>query len=58
MATGLTVDRHERQRSRQISAVYPDGEPYALIGDIVAPEAYDAVLFVERTTVARKNPGR
>lgn len=44
--------------SRQINAIYPEGEPYALIGDIVAPEAYDAVLFVEATTVARKNPGR
>jgi hypothetical protein len=29
-----------------------------LIGDIVAPKAYDAVLFVEATTAARKNPGR
>jgi erythromycin esterase-like protein len=44
--------------SRQIGAIYPEGEPYALIGDIVAPEAYDAVLFVEATTAARKNPGR
>jgi len=44
--------------SRQIGAVYPEGAPYALIGDIVAPKAYDAVLFVEATTVARKNPGR
>jgi len=49
---------HQARRSRQIGAVYPDGEPYAFIGDIVAPEAYDAVLFVETTTVARKNPGR
>jgi erythromycin esterase len=48
----------QARRSRQIGAVYPDGEPYAFIGDIVAPEAYDAVLFVETTTVARKNPGR
>ena len=44
--------------SRQIGAIYPDGEPYALMGNIVAPEAYDAMLFVETTTVARKNPGR
>jgi len=44
--------------SRQIGAVYPEGAPYAFIGDIVAPKAYDAVLFVEATTVARKNPGR
>jgi hypothetical protein len=38
--------------------VYPEGESYALIADIVAPDAYDAVMFVESTTVARKNPGR
>jgi erythromycin esterase len=44
--------------SRQIGAIYPEGQPYAFIGDIVAPKAYDAVLFVEATTVARKNPGR
>jgi erythromycin esterase-like protein len=44
--------------SRQIGAVYPEGESYALIADIVAPDAYDAVMFVESTTVARKNPGR
>jgi len=49
---------HQARGSRQIGAVYPNGEPYAFIGDIVAPEAYDAVLFVETTTVARKNPGR
>src|SRR5262245_6034254 len=44
--------------SRQIGAIYPEGEPYAFMGDIVAPDAYDAVLFVEATTAARKNPGR
>ena len=49
---------HQAHGSRQIGAIYPDGEPYAFIGDIVAPEAYDAVLFVETTRVARKNPGR
>ena len=44
--------------SRQIGATYPEGEPYASISNIVPAEAYDAVLFVEATTVARKNPGR
>jgi erythromycin esterase-like protein len=44
--------------SRQIGAVYPEGEPYAFISDIIPTEVYDAVLFVEATTVARKNPGR
>jgi erythromycin esterase-like protein len=49
--------RQPRQ-SRQIGAVYPEGEPYAYLGSIVPAEAYDAMLFVEATTVARKNPGR
>jgi erythromycin esterase-like protein len=44
--------------SRQIGAVYPEGAPYASMSNIVPAEVYDAVLFVESTTVARKNPGR
>ena len=44
--------------TRQIGAVYPEGEPNAFITNIVPADAYDAVLFVESTTVARKNPGR
>jgi len=44
--------------SRQIGAVYPEGAPYAFVSDVVPAEVYDAVLFVEATTVARKNPGR
>ena len=48
----------EAHGSRQIGAIYPEGAPFAFLGDIVAAEAYDAVLFVESTTVARKNPGR
>lgn len=48
----------EKRGSRQIGAVYPEGAPDAFIGDIVPADTYDAVLFVEATTVARKNPGR
>jgi len=48
----------EAHGSRRIGAIYPEGESYALIGDVVASKAYDAVLFLEATTVARKNPGR
>src|SRR5262249_11717860 len=44
--------------SRQIGAVYPDGEPFAFISNIIPAESYDAVLFVDATTVARKNPAR
>jgi erythromycin esterase len=48
----------ESRQSGQIDAVYPEDEPYAYLGSIVPVEAYDAMLFVEATTVARKNPGR
>jgi len=48
----------QARRSRQIGAVYPEGAPYALMSDVVPAEVYDAVLFVDETTVARKNPGR
>jgi erythromycin esterase-like protein len=49
---------HQSRGSRQIGAIYPEGEPYAFVSNIVPTEVYDAVLFVESTTVARKNPGR
>jgi erythromycin esterase-like protein len=48
----------QRRGSRQIGAVYPEGEPYALVGDITPTAAFDAIAFFETTTVARKNPGR
>jgi erythromycin esterase-like protein len=48
----------EPHGSRQIGALYPDGEPYALVADIAASKLFDALLFVERTTPARKNAGR
>ena len=44
--------------SRQIGAVYPEGEPYAFVANIVPKQAFDALLFVDTTTAARKNPGR
>ncbi|HJZ72938.1 MAG TPA: erythromycin esterase family protein, partial [Vicinamibacterales bacterium] len=44
--------------SRQIGAVYPEGEPYAFVENIAPKDAFDALLFVDTTTVARKNPGR
>jgi erythromycin esterase len=42
--------------SRQIGAVYPDGDPHAFMVPLVAPEAFDAILFVDKTTTAVKNP--
>jgi erythromycin esterase-like protein len=44
--------------SRQIGAMYPEGDPYALVANITPTAAFDAVAFFETTTVARKNPGQ
>jgi erythromycin esterase-like protein len=44
--------------SRQIGAMYPEGEPYALVVDLVPKQTFDGLLFVDTTTAARKNPGR
>jgi len=49
---------NEPHGSRQIGAVYPDGDAYAMVADIAAAKAFDALLFVESTTPARKNPAR
>ena len=49
---------HLPRGSRQIGAVYPEGDPYALVANLVPNDAFDALLFVDTTTAARKNPGR
>jgi len=41
--------------TRSIGAVYPDDSPYAYMTSYVAPEAFNVLLFVEKTTAARKN---
>jgi erythromycin esterase-like protein len=48
---------HAPHSTRSIGAVYPKDSPYAMIFDQVAPERFDALLFVETTTAARKNTG-
>ena len=44
-------------KSRSIGSGYPEGEPYALMTDVKAPEVFDATLFVANTTAARANAG-
>jgi len=44
--------------SREIGAVYPEGESYAYVADLVPATTFDALVFFDTTTVARKNPGR
>jgi erythromycin esterase-like protein len=44
--------------TRSIGSMYPEDNPYAFVANLAAPEVYDAVLFVNTTTPARKNgPG-
>jgi len=41
--------------TRSIGAGYPENSPDTYLVRQVAPETYDALLFVEKTTAARKN---
>jgi erythromycin esterase-like protein len=43
--------------TRSIGAMYPEDSPYAWMTNEVAPERFDALLFVDTTTAARKNAG-
>jgi erythromycin esterase-like protein len=47
----------EPHRTRSIGAVYSEDSPSGYMADLVAPQSFDALLFVEKTTAARKNPG-
>lgn len=42
-------------RSRNIGALFADDMDKQFLVDITAPRSFDALLFVERTTAARKN---
>jgi erythromycin esterase len=44
--------------TRSIGALYSEDTPYGYMASLTAPRCFDAVLFVEKTTAARKNPGR
>lgn len=48
---------HAAHATRSIGSMYPEDSPYAFVYPQVATDAYDALLFVETTTPARKNPG-
>ena len=41
-----------------IGAVYPEGQPYAHMTNVPPTEAYDVMLFVDKTTAAVANPPR
>lgn len=43
-------------KSRSIGAVYSEASGAQYLMDLTAPQSYDAMLFVEKTTAARKNP--
>jgi erythromycin esterase-like protein len=44
-------------QTRSIGALYSDAAASQYFANQVAPDIYDALLFVEKTTQARKNPG-
>jgi len=46
----------ESHRTRSIGAVYSEDSPSGYLMDLAAPESFDFLLFVEKTTAARKNP--
>jgi erythromycin esterase-like protein len=48
----------KEHKTRSIGAVYPEDSPFAFMADLKALETFDGILFVEKTTAARKNPGR
>ena len=43
-------------QTRSIGAVYSEDTPQGFMMDLKAAESFDAILFVEKTTAARKNP--
>ena len=47
---------NQSHKTRSIGALYPADDPFALMEDQVVPENFNAILFVEKTTAARKNP--
>lgn len=48
----------EPHASRNIGSMYSDATPAAYLAPLKAREWFDVLLFVEKTTAARKNPGR
>jgi hypothetical protein len=43
-------------KTRSIGSRYPEGEPFGMMADQVAAENFDAILVVEKTAAARRNP--
>ena len=46
----------EPHRTRSIGAVYSEDSSSGYMALLTAPQSFDALLFVEKTTAARKNP--
>ena len=47
----------EPHKARSIGAVYSDENLSRYMPDLTAPKSFDVLLFVEKTTAARKNSG-
>jgi erythromycin esterase len=48
----------QSRKTRSVGAVFSEANSENYLADTKASEAYDALLFVEKTSAARKNPGR
>jgi hypothetical protein len=56
-AQGPAADWFSRPRpARTIGAVYSEDQPANFLPEMTAAQSYDALLFVAKTTAARKNP--
>jgi TonB family protein len=47
---------NESHKTRSIGAVYSQDSPDQYLLDLKAPRSFDVMLFVEKTTAARRNP--
>jgi len=49
---------NESHKSRSIGAIYSEDAHDTLMANLAARDCFDVMLFVDKTTAARKNPGR
>ena len=48
----------QSRKTRSIGSMFSEASPENYFSEMKVQEAYDALLFVEKTSAARKNPGR
>ncbi len=53
----IAVWLNQSHATRAIGAMYSEDSPGSYIANLKVTDCYDAILFVEKTTAAHKNPG-